>query len=287
MKNFILLVLLVLAGFPACAQQDTVPNAGFEHWTINPTGYTEPNGWNTFNPITSGTGIYTCLRDSAIVHSGKYSVKLITRNIGEPTPGILTTGTISATGQALGRGIPIGSRPLSFSGWYQYVPGGVDTATAAITLYKAGVAIGTGSYYMTDTVTTWTPFTVPINYISNGTPDTVQLLFYSGLGTDESPINSSLWLDDLSYSYSTGICDAEILPLKIYPNPANQVITVENNNAQAQILSIYDLTGKLVNILVLHDGKNTLDVLRMNKGPYLLSATGKQGVNYRTLLLVE
>jgi hypothetical protein len=246
MKFFTLCVTLVLAGFAVSAQQDTVPNPGFEHWTIDSVGYATPDGWNTYNAINTGLHIYTCFQDSDVVHSGKYSVKLVTQNIGEPTAGILTTGAVTPT--SIGRGIPIASRPLSLNGWFQYVPNGDDSASAAITLYKAGVVVGEGLYYITDTFKTWTNFTVPVTYYNNDMPDTVLLTFYSGASTDGSPVNSALWLDDLSYSYGTGVANTEILPVTIYPNPVTTNLNLQWQNAPegSYKISVYDLQGQLV-----------------------------------------
>ena len=197
MKNYTLAIMMSLLCLAAFAQ-DVVPNASFESWT-NTGIYLNPTGWNTLNSDLSILGVLGVQRDSLIVHSGLYSARVESYYISvisQVAPGILTTGTIDSTTQAIGHGIPVHSRPGSLNGWYQYAyTAAGDTAYASISLFSSGVQVGTGTVYFYSATGSWTHFTVPVTYSSGIMPDSVQLTFFSG-----NYNGSTLWVDDLSYT---------------------------------------------------------------------------------------
>ncbi len=285
MKIFTLSFLFVLAGFALMAQ-DTIPNAGFEFWTQGGPAYADPNGWQTLNSQTGLISVYTCSLDSATAHEGTRSVKLVTKTgAGFIIPGILSTGAIHQDG-TIDHGIPISSRPLYLNGWYQYTPVANDTATFSITLFKAGADIGDGAFNTTDNVSAWTYFSVPVNYTTSDVPDSVQLLFFSG--TDQaSHVGSVLLLDDLSYSYTSGIAETAANPISLYPNPANSQINISNQNMNAASLNLYSVDGRMVKFITMHPGTNTVDVSALPAGFYVLAGIGANGNAYRSQLVID
>ena len=284
MKIFFLSFLLAFFALGAIAQ-DTIPNAGFEFWTQGGPDYVDPNGWQTLNSQTDIISILTCLRDSGTVHSGKYSVKLVTKSgAGFIIPGILSTGQIHQSG-AIDDGIPMSSRPTSLNGWYKYNPVSNDTATFSISLTKAGSPIGAGAISVRDTAD-WTYFSVPVTYSSGNTPDSVQLLFFSGTN-QSSHLGSTMWIDDLSYGYTNGIVNVAADIMKIYPNPANNQVTIDNGSTHALSLNIYSCLGQLVKEVKLSEGVNTIDVSLFSQGLYLISAAGDDGSIYRNSLVIQ
>ena len=291
MKFFTLLVALFVT--VVTIAQDTIPNPGFDYWTTNPVPqYDYPNNWNTLNPLTSVLGIYTAFKESANVHSGTYCIKLVTKSIGGQTaPGLVTTGKINSGSGTIDGGIPINSRPTALNGWYRYQPVAGDSAALEIHLFKWNLGthshdeIGTGMKMVGDSGTTWTSFSIPVSYTSGATPDSVQLLFFASGNTPQ--INSTLFLDDLSYDFASGINETEIRSLAIYPNPSNGVVTIDNREMSASEIQLFSTQGKLERTIALREGMNTLDLADMPKGFYVVRATGHNGASYRTGLTVQ
>ena len=288
MKIFTLSFFLILAGFAAVAQ-DTLPNPGFENWIQDGSNYRDPVGWNTPNPQIAGFNKITCLQDSAIVHSGKYSCKLVTLYfslISGNVPGTITTGVIptSPTGSIAG-GVQINSRPKSVNGWYQYRPAGPDSAGVTIAVTKGDSTFGSGAFYFTDSVTTWTPFSFNINYTSASTPDTSLITFVSSINAGVA--NSTLWVDDISYSYyAAGIDEVANAPINLYPNPANSQVYIDNQNMQATSLNLTTTTGQLVKVIKMHAGVNVIDVSAVAAGVYVLNGVGANGATYSSSVVI-
>jgi len=287
--KFFTLTLLSLGLSVGLFAQDTIPNPGFEHWTFFGS-YSDPDGWTTLNSLTSAVNVITAYKDSIpSPHSGHFDLKLVTKNaVGNTAPGILTTGQISQANGVTG-GQPINSRPQFLSGWYKSAPLSGDTASMELHLFKAGVEIGTGVGYATHTISTWTSFSVPVSYTSANTPDTVQVLFFSSIGGNMQ-VNSTLWLDDLTYQQiiPQGINEAvPTLPINVFPNPSSGLITLDNTDAQAKTADIYSVEGRLVGHYGLREGLNQLDITNLSKGNYVVSALGSNGNAYRSTLVVE
>lgn len=58
--------------------------------------------------------------------------------------------------------------------------------------------------------------------------------------------------------------------MKIYPNPANDKITIENPYGQTFTLKIYDLTGKVVKNEIIPSDKKLINVQDLCNGVYVL-----------------
>lgn len=59
-----------------------------------------------------------------------------------------------------------------------------------------------------------------------------------------------------------------------YPNPADKIITIENNATETLTANIYDIYGRLVLTAPIAIGKNSLNVSNLSKGIYFISANG-------------
>jgi hypothetical protein len=74
-------------------------------------------------------------------------------------------------------------------------------------------------------------------------------------------------------------------PVTIFPNPANETITIaSNNHQQIDAVYIYDLAGELV--LAAIQGKNIIDVRSLNPGMYLLEVA-IENQTYRSKLIIQ
>ena len=59
--------------------------------------------------------------------------------------------------------------------------------------------------------------------------------------------------------------------ISIYPNPANEVITVNVANESLSRIEIYDITGKLVLTQTTTQQETTIDIKDLNSGMYLIN----------------
>lgn len=80
------------------------------------------------------------------------------------------------------------------------------------------------------------------------------------------------------FIYHTGEEELErMAPLKVYPNPANSKIVIENERKELVQLKIYDLQMKEIKQFELLVGLNEIDVHEFSKGIYLLVMEDENG----------
>ena len=63
--------------------------------------------------------------------------------------------------------------------------------------------------------------------------------------------------------------------MKIYPNPANDKVTIENKWGQSVLLKIYDLLGTVVKNEIIHGDNKQINVEDLSNGVYVLEFTSK------------
>ena len=68
----------------------------------------------------------------------------------------------------------------------------------------------------------------------------------------------------------------------VYPNPTNGSVTFATNHPDAKQVSIYDITGKLVEKQLLNDGKIKVDVSSYNKGLYLYTISSGDNTSLKS-----
>lgn len=71
------------------------------------------------------------------------------------------------------------------------------------------------------------------------------------------------------YGITTGVNDitADVNTIKVYPNPANKVLTIDHRYELAK-LSIYDLSGRKINEHIITPTQNTIDISNLAAGLY-------------------
>ncbi len=204
MKKIVSGILSVLIAF-AVQAQNTIPNPGFESWT-NQGFYEDPDNWGTINSLTSIVLVTTATKATgANAHSGSYALKLESKNVaGQGTaPGIAATGSINAQTQAVDGGVAFHRRPISFTGWYKYIPNGIDTGSIDARLWRwnntthTREEIGTAEFVMTTTVNSYTQFTATFNYVSAAFPDSMVITLLTSSRAQGSPTGTQLFVDDL------------------------------------------------------------------------------------------
>ncbi len=64
--------------------------------------------------------------------------------------------------------------------------------------------------------------------------------------------------------------------MKIYPNPANDKVTIENKYKESFILKIYDLMGTLVRNELIQGDEKQINVEDLCNGVYVLEFISKE-----------
>jgi len=187
-----------------------MPNGGLDLWTETSLGFEDPDDWNTPNFATTILQVYTTTKSTDAVE-GQYSAKLETLSVGGfNTPGVLTLGEFNVdyvnNTAVLTGGIPFTSKPNVLSGSYKNFPVANDSTMVFVyfTKYNTTEAktdtIGIGSMFSTETVNSWTSFSIPINFTSTEDPDTMNLHVVSSNMLNPQ-LGSLMYVDNLVFEY--------------------------------------------------------------------------------------
>lgn len=296
--------------------QTTISNGGFEMWgNVSPGVAGEPTGWYS-NKSGSSIAQFAnaiCFKDNAIVHTGTASVRVETINyLGNAVNGAVTTGVINAptftkadgyigtinyTTATDKRYMNFVGRPDSIVGWYQYTSGGTGeqpkvrailhtseyfdpetplTYHAACTSNKIGDAVWIGP---TGTSAVWKRFSVPFTYTSTSAPTYIMINITSSANQATTITGSKLWIDDLAVIYnSTKVVENnKELNAKVYTHDKTIYVDLSNHNEEQFILTVFDLTGKIVVSHKVEGNKmNTFDVSHLNNGLFLYQLIGSE-----------
>ncbi len=104
------------------------------------------------------------------------------------------------------------------------------------------------------------------NFNSNSCINKIDYYFF-----DNSQMKLVIGSEDI-YTYkskSTAIAPIENSTLKVYPNPANSILTIENSEAK-DIFIIDIITGQTIVNATTENGSATIDISLLNNGLYLI-----------------
>ncbi|MDD3875824.1 MAG: T9SS type A sorting domain-containing protein [Bacteroidales bacterium] len=253
------------------------PNGDFENWT--PITSEEPDNWNTLNYAKSTVPSATKSTD---FYSGSYAIRIETINTiwGDPM-GYITNGQLGANGPE--GGVPVALNPFTITGYYKYLPSGLDTALVMVFSSRYDPVLD--STIMLDMAllklpptSTYTQFIVNLNYNNWPYADTVNISFASSNLMDSLAyigVGSALFIDNLNIDYfPVSIFDnLSNQNITIYPNPANDILNIDfNNDIIFSELSVFDLFGrKIINNEIDSNNKNLkIDVSGLNSGVYFI-----------------
>lgn len=270
--------ILLLLGGQVFAQ---IPNAGFETWE-DYVDYIEPAGWITLNEIMAMLEADPSVEQVAPGHSGAFAARITSIDVPGLGlyPGLLITGD-PETGM---EGFPFAQRPASLEGmWKVDVPAG-DLASVNVVLSRWDplesdrVIIGYGSFEVQGSVPQWTAFTVPIDYYETELPDSATIAIFSGQfgGVD----GSSLWIDDLAFTSSTGIAEGAGLRFQVYPVPTRDDLVVEADGSLQHVL-LHSMDGRTVLQRPVMAQRAVLDMRSLPPGAYYLEARLTDGRTLR------
>jgi len=279
------LTVCVLIGTVTAHAQDTIPNPGFENWTLG-GNYEDPDGWFTLNQGTSITGVETVTKTSD-AHSGSYAIRLETKKVlTETVPGTAVAGVLNLLTLEVNPGFDIPGNPITLTGWHKYQPFLLDAGSIEVLLSKWNPAlkirepVGSGIFVQPLPINSYTSFTLDLIYTSSDTADTAIITLLSGSPTN-SP-GSVLFIDDLNFSFppplTVNIEDISASKdITAFPNPASHHVLISTPDGKAAYIELRDFTGRLVSQVPVSSDQTQVSVQELPIGNYtylLVDETG-------------
>jgi len=284
-----LLVFVCIQFQPIQGQTTQIPNADFETW-ITHTGYADPQYWDTPNQELLSIPIFgqAVVTKSNSAQSGSFAARLETKRINIPgspvdVPGVITLGKLNINlfsgTYSISGGAPVHDQPSHLKGFFKFSPVGGDSCAIGIMLFKTtgGIqdTIALGYFSSKDNVPDWTPFSAWINYFTETTPDTMNIL---AISTAQYNMNNGtvLYIDNLELDYTLGV--DESTPgneISVYQDKETQRLLVypPDRGAQPTSVVLYNLMGQKVfsvQAFPFHQEKIVVPYYNLNSGIYIL-----------------
>lgn len=274
-----LLPAMMLIFFVASVSAQQIPNGGFENWTEDTLGYSNPVDWATPNESTLILQQFT-VTQSSDASTGDYSAKLESKLlVGEfISPGVVTIGEFivdipTATASIEG-GIPFTGRPIALNGDFKNFPAANDS-TVVMAIFTEYIeakgktdTLGIGAMYTTDVIADWTSFSIPIVFFNDHDPDTMNIFVISSNMISPNK-DSYMYIDNLTLEYEAGIEDLEnIVNTSIFPNPASDKLSFSFGEKINASLNIYSNDGQQVYSGLINGTDQSIDVSNFAAGTY-------------------
>ncbi|MCF8460336.1 MAG: T9SS type A sorting domain-containing protein [Flavobacteriales bacterium] len=273
-----------------------IPNNGFEDWTQD-GNYVTPDDWATtlqgqpgpYFPVTRSADHYPS-------NVGMYSMRLENDPSFMPLGGGYGMAITGSFNFPFEPAFPISGNPTNLYGYYKYNSVNEDTAFIKVVLFNNGVEVNSGNLLndalvVTSTVTDWTSFNVQFDSYTTADSALIWISAFIPSGMDDTPNgNSVLYVDNLSFD---GLINSvndfqDASELSLYPNPANQAITIATDamNTKNASVQIYSLTGALVKTVPLMRDNQNVDVSGLANGTYVVTVSDTESIS-RTKLVVQ
>ncbi len=258
LHKFLFCILLLFSVFQLNAQ--SLPNAGFENWHMD-AGYEVPDNWDcTTRFVWYDFQMYGVIKDSSDSYEGNYCALLETDQDIAFTdtvrlPGLLSLAPVDIN--IMDYSVSIGD-PIAFTGkpdglrmHYKYFPVNQDTAIvrAYFTMWNNDTqqqdTIGYGALDLFDTTDVWTAIDMDIDYSSESIPEYVNVLISSSK-PENLEVGSKLFIDSVGFEYSGAGIDKinEGKKCIVYPQPANNLVTVSWASKTIEQVQLFDLSMK-------------------------------------------
>jgi len=293
--RFVFALLFSGMGIPYITDHDlhaqTLPNAGFETWVDVGTACENPTGWDSPNEGVALFGVCSVFKETGSVQEGSSAVRLETILIplvALRAPAAISNGTLVVNASdpfnsTVQGGSVIWGRPDALIGYYNYAPVGGDSLTIRVRLYDiTGVdttLIAEDEFIDDANTGAYVPFTLPLNYFTLEDAELAQVLIRSTRNTTDATVGTTLWIDALRFTGITGVGEetSSAFGFNLYPNPASEVLHVENIMGESVTLEIHDRIGRRVLRSALTSGFNAISIADLLPGFHvyrLFSATG-------------
>lgn len=270
MKKLILFILAIITTATFAQAQTSAPNGGFETWQtktliFNPLSPLDvPTSWSTFDSLANSLNFLlgqtttiqkTVTKSTTVKNSGTMSAVLTTKTFSSlgAVPGILTNANINLDASfnlTFSGGAPITQRVSLASAYLKYAPATADSGSFAVEIINRTLGvdsiIGSGGVQF-GAKANFTKVDVPVTYINTTLPANL-IRFYFTNSNDTVQNSSTLYVDDVTYTTTTGVTEALMNDIEIsaYPNPANEVVTIKATTEDALVVELYSIDGQLL-----------------------------------------
>ena len=180
--------------------------------------------------------------------------------------------------------VQFNGRPINFNGYYKTAPLGGDKSFIIAYFIKLNPqtqsidTLGKAKLLESNTINTWTQFSIPVVWTSPDIPDNMNIILASSNVTSGTNGNigyikgSKLWIDNLSFEYlATG---AEEIVMnggaKVYPNPVINKLRVTFVDKQERSFVLVDISGRIL-FEVKTDSDIRIDMSEHPEGIYILN----------------
>jgi hypothetical protein len=262
MKKTILLSTLLIA-FVAFIAKAQITNGGFETWTS-----TYPDGWVGAKTHTTGLVIHK-VTDTDSVHGGVNACGLKNTTVApnEAHRRFTSVATTITTGT---------SYILSF--WVL----GEPTDSMRTSMFTGCILSGSFGYLDYGSYITlssgWQQITRTLVADTNNTA--AEFIIDLGIGTD-------VVIDDVTVTISgAGISEASQSNLSVYPNPATDMLYINNAVGSTQV-EISDILGQTVQQENITNGNSSINVSKLPKGVYFVSLKNEEGIQSTRKIVIE
>lgn len=253
-----------------------ISNHSFENWTD--LNLEEADDWNSTAPYTASSANVVKSTDA---NNGSFAAEVSTvqNSNGDTIPGVLSVGVIDFDNQLYPFGnVPYTATPTTFSGAYKYTPSGSDNGYITAEFYQGGIVTVASHTETLSAQSNYMTFSETLTF--TGTPDSMLLVIYSG-----DNAGSVLLVDDLSLSGGDVSVDELYTQTDVYPNPAEDKLTLEVNPAQFSEYIIVNLAGSVVANGTLNAETTTVDVSKIQSGSYLVRFYGADQTTVQKLVI--
>ncbi|WP_276133397.1 T9SS type A sorting domain-containing protein [Polluticoccus soli] len=300
MKRLITLFSLLAITGLANAQNVQGTMETWQNYNVGLTSLQKPAGWRgvdslifALGPFVSpGTIFERQLFQSSTVHGGAYAALLYNADQGPDlgiVPGLMTNAKVNVdiTNQTftMTGGTPVNIRIDTVKAWVRYLPRGLDegamTALAVITGAGAGGAdsvVGTG-FAPIMASGTYTEIMAILAYPDGLTPNALQITFSGSSDFTNAADSSELYVDDVTAIGPVGI-KVQLFKepvVEVYPNPAKNIVFINNLKSEAVTFELYNITGARVMRTNAAKGKTEADISTVAGGTYFFQVKNKAG----------
>ncbi|HKR05608.1 MAG TPA: T9SS type A sorting domain-containing protein [Bacteroidia bacterium] len=260
------------------ANSQTIPNAGFEYWTMMPGQYENPDNWSTNN--AAGSISVSKTTDS---YTGNYALRVI--NNGPSFEGSLPGyATIVYTSNSIVNKITAYVKCDSISG----------TGKGKIIVYGySGTTIQQlGSWETSLEIPQYSLVQIPLNPVNTYDSILINIEAYAQMDGLGFPTGyADLKADQLTEDLTSGIKESNFnSSLKIFPNPFSEytTLTFDNPKGKSFTLTVYDSLKRLVRTTRnITSGQIKVEGKKLPPGTYILKIKSDDGAIVKEVPVVK
>lgn len=191
------------------------------------------------------------------------------------TSSSVTNGTIGVT------------QPFPTNGTFVGNSKTIADGTGTVTMPGGGVfpdvirVVSSQTINITTPIATATVFQMNYDYYSNGTKAPIFSIMTATANTAAGPTTQTVVLRNKNAVPPPPVGIQQLAATNgnfvVYPNPSSTHVNFATDNVNAKQVSVYEVTGKLIEKQNLNEGKLKLDVSAYNKGLYFYTVSDASG----------